>query len=70
MKKLIFVFILFCIPKCVYGLDLIPNATSGILIEASTGKIIYEKEKDKEVSVASMTKMISQIIICLLWKCW
>ena len=42
---------------------LIPNATSGILIEANTGKIIYEKEKDKQVAVASMTKMVAQIII-------
>ena len=42
---------------------LIPNATSGILIEANSGKIIYEKEKDKQVAVASMTKMVAQIII-------
>ncbi len=43
--------------------SLIPNATSGILIEASTGKIIFEKEKDKEVPIASMTKMMAQILI-------
>ena len=43
--------------------ELISNAVSGILIEANTGKIIYEKEKDKQVPIASMTKMVAQIII-------
>ncbi len=43
--------------------ELIANATSGLLMEQSTGKIIYEKEKDKKVAVASMTKMVAQIII-------
>ncbi len=43
--------------------ELISNATSGILIEANSGKIIYEKEKDKQVPIASMTKMVAQILI-------
>lgn len=43
--------------------DIIPNAVSGILIEANSGKIIFEKEKDKQVAIASMTKMVAQIII-------
>lgn len=43
--------------------ELIKNATSGLLMEASTGKIIFEKEKDKQVAVASMTKMVAQTII-------
>lgn len=43
--------------------ELIPNATSGLLMEYSTGSIIYEKDKDKKVSVASMTKMVVQTII-------
>ena len=42
---------------------LIPNAVSGILIEESTGEVIFEKEKDKQVAIASMTKMVAQIII-------
>lgn len=70
MKK-IFVFLLiisFMFPLVVCAEDttdnsLIEHATSGILIEASTGKILFEKEKDKEVAIASMTKMVSQIII-------
>lgn len=52
-------------PVSVFSLenDIIPDAVSGILIEAETGKILYEKDIDKKVSVASMTKMVAQIII-------
>lgn len=52
-------------PVSVFSLesDIIPDAVSGILIEAETGKILYEKDIDKRVSVASMTKMVAQIII-------
>ena len=63
MKKLVFLLILLCIPFRVFAEELIPNSTSGILIEPYSGKIIYEKDKDKEVSIASLTKMVAQIII-------
>ncbi len=75
MKKFIIVFMicLFLFPTFVEALDsknikvnetkMIDNADSGLLMEASTGEIIFEKEKDKRVSVASMTKMVAQIII-------
>ena len=62
MKKIL---ILLCLlfPYSVYADELITHADSGILIEANSGKILFEKEKDKELSVASMTKMMAQIII-------
>lgn len=66
MKKYIFILILFSLfifPSCAFAEELIPNGVSGILIEANSGKIIFEKEKDKRVSIASMTKMVAQIII-------
>ena len=63
MKKILILLLLFVIPFNVFGEELIPNAVSGILLEASSGKIIFEKNKDKEVSVASLTKMVAQIII-------
>ena len=63
MKKILFLLLLFCIPLRVFGEELIPNSKSGILIEPYSEKIIYEKDKDKEVSVASLTKMVAQIII-------
>lgn len=43
--------------------SLLENAKSGILVEASTGEILYEKNKDEIVSIASLTKMVAQIII-------
>ena len=43
--------------------SLIPNATAGILMDATTGEIIFEKNKDEKLAVASMTKMVAQIII-------
>lgn len=43
--------------------SLIPGAVSGVLMEESTGRIIFEKDKDKQVAIASMTKMVAQIII-------
>lgn len=70
MKKISFL-LLICItliPLNVYAEEktdesLIQNATSGLLMEQSTGNIIFEKDKDKQVAVASMTKMVAQIII-------
>ena len=60
----IFLFYIFSFSILVSAQEkLIPNATSGILMEINSGKIIFEREKDKEVSIASLTKMVAQIII-------
>lgn len=69
MRKIIKIFIigLFIIPISVFSKEeskeLIPNATSGLLMEQTTGEIIFEKDKDKKVAIASMTKMVAQTII-------
>lgn len=66
LKKLLVVFLLviFVFPINIYAEDnFLKNAKSGMLIEASTGEVLYEKNKDDRVSVASMTKMVAQIII-------
>lgn len=42
---------------------LLKNAKSGLLMEISTGTIIYEKDIHERVSVASMTKMMGMILI-------
>ena len=66
MKKCILLIILFLlnfIPFNVFASELVPNGESSILIEATTGKIIFEKNIDKKLSIASMTKMVAQIII-------
>lgn len=67
MKKLFIVLLLslIFIPR-VYAYtedSLIMNARNGILIEVSTGGILYEKNKDERVAVASLTKMMVQIIV-------
>ena len=43
--------------------DLIKNARSGVLMDSSSGKILFEKDKDERVAPASMTKMVAQILI-------
>jgi len=65
MKKIIFLCCILLIPFNVFALDnnLIKGASSGILIDAFSGKIIYEKDMNKRAAVASMTKMVAQIII-------
>jgi len=50
------------IPK-VYALELAPNAKSSILIEASTGEVIYSNNENEKRAPASMTKMMSLILI-------
>lgn len=63
MKKLLLLLFLLLIPYKVFASELVPNGESSILIEANTGKVIFEKDKDKKLSIASMTKMVTQIII-------
>ena len=43
--------------------DLIPGARSGLLMDINSGEILFEKDKDTPYAVASMTKMMSQILI-------
>ena len=43
--------------------DLLKNAKSGLLLEVSTGTILYEKNIYERLSVASMTKMMGMILV-------
>lgn len=66
MKKVLFFMIMFLLVTVkVYAEEntLIKNAGSGILIDSNSGTILFEKNKDDKVAVASMTKMVAQIII-------
>lgn len=65
MKKICLFFILFLIPFSVYGeeLNLAENAKSAIMIEASTGEILYNKNANERMAPASMTKIMSLILI-------
>ena len=43
--------------------NLITNAKSGILLDYDSGTVIFEKEADTKLSIASLTKMKNKIII-------
>jgi len=65
MKKICLFLMLFLMPIFVNAeeLNLAENAKSAILIEASTGKILYEKNANERLAPASMTKIMSLILI-------
>ena len=65
MKKIflfcfMFMFLIFNIKATDIGLA--KNSETAILIEASTGKILFEKEKDKKMAPASMTKIMTMLL--------
>lgn len=67
MKKIIICLITLllmfpCVSKA-EDLNLTPNSKSSIMIEASTGEIIYEKNSKEKLAPASMTKIMSLILI-------
>lgn len=66
MKKILILFFLFLfipIVKAEEIEDLAPNAKSAIMIEASTGEILYQKNAYEKLAPASMTKMMSMLLI-------
>lgn len=67
MKKMIIFLLCFMFGATIVNVkadtDLAPNAKSAILIEASTGKILYEKNSHEKLAPASMTKMMSMLVI-------
>lgn len=66
MKKFFMLSIIFMfIPLTIKAetVDLAPNATSAIIIEASTGTIIYNKNEHEKLAPASMTKMMGLLLI-------
>ena len=67
MKKLMVILVFlsfFNIPLAkADNLKLAENAKSAILIEASTGTVLYEKNADEKLVPASMTKMMSMLLI-------
>ena len=64
MKKLLLFFLLI-IPLTVSAeeLSLAENAKSAIMIESTTGEVLYSKNPHTKLAPASMTKMMSLIII-------
>lgn len=64
MKKIFLFLTLFVAFLCkVSASDITINAKSAIVIEPSTGKVIYELNPDEKLNPASMTKIMSMILI-------
>ena len=66
MKKILVLILIFlCIPivNAEEIEDLAPNAKSAIMIEASTGEILFKKNENEKLAPASMTKMMSMLLI-------
>ncbi len=70
MKKVLFSLFILIIPFIVNGAETVSNevelassAKSAILIEQSTGQILFEKNSHEKIPPASMTKMMSLLLI-------
>ena len=65
MKKIILSLTLLLIPAFVYAeeVDLAPNAKAAIIVEASTGTILYQKNIHEKLPPASMTKMMGVLLV-------
>lgn len=65
MKKIIFsIFTFFVVMTNTFAMEnLAPNSKSAILLETSTGKIIYENNANEKLPPASMTKIMSMLLI-------
>jgi D-alanyl-D-alanine carboxypeptidase (penicillin-binding protein 5/6) len=44
-------------------IDLAPEAKSAILIDAATGTVLFEKDADKQLPPASITKMMTMLLV-------
>lgn len=65
MKKIILgLLILFAFNiSCLAAQDIAPNSKSALLMEMSTGKILYEKNSHEQLPPASMTKVMSMLLV-------
>lgn len=62
MKKICFLLVLFLCPFSVFAIALASNAKSAIIIEPTTGKIIFEKNSNERLEPASMTKIMTLLL--------
>lgn len=67
MKKILLITFLSLLSINIYKCEEVSpitlNSETGIIMEASTNKILYEKDSDKEMYPASMTKMMTLLLI-------
>ncbi len=63
MKKFIILFLLLLITVNVKAAELAKNSAASILMEFSSGNILYENNSSEELSPASMTKVMTMLLI-------
>lgn len=66
MKKIAFLLatlLIFTGASHVFAETLVPDVKSAILLEPSTGTVIYEQNADEKVQIASVTKIMTMLII-------
>lgn len=67
MKKSVFIFCLvvtlFVSNLSAFAEDLTPQVKSAILMEASTGNVLYEQNADEHLPIASVTKIMTMLLI-------
>ena len=70
MKKVVILLFIFSLLIAIFPFfevkassDLLTNAKAGVLMEESSGTVIYEKNMNEKMSIASLTKMMGMILI-------
>lgn len=62
MKKVLFLLILLLFPLYVYAIDLDIESKSAILFNRTNGEILYSKNEEDKLPIASLTKIMTSII--------
>jgi len=66
LKKIAFlltVILIFTGVSPVFAEDLVPDVKSAVLMEPSTGTIIYEQNADEKLQIASVTKIMTMLLV-------
>ena len=63
MKKILFSILLFIVILPVYAIDLNINSKSAILYNLNDDEVLYEKDSQERLSIASLTKIVTAITI-------
>lgn len=59
----LFLLMFICIQTSTFATDVKINSEAGILVEVSTGRILYEKKSTKQMYPASTTKILTAILV-------
>ena len=63
MKKYIIILILIMIPYSVKALELNISSKNAILYNADSNEVLYEKDSQKKVQIASLTKIMTALVV-------